>query len=815
MAAGKDLGALTGQLGADISDWERAFHDMQSGFSDLERQGQSTARRLAQSLDQAGRRMQSLGKQLSARVTAPIVGLGGLAVREFGKFDEAMSQSTAIMEGMSVEMRDQMALTAREIGKTTRMSATEAAESYFFLASAGMDAASSIAALPQVAAFAQAGMFDMATATDLATDAQSALGLTSDDTAENLANLTRVTDILVKGNTLANASVEQFSTALTREAGAALKSFNIDMEEGVAVLAAFADQGIKGEVAGSGLSRVLRLMTSAAVNNKEEMRQLGLEVFDAEGNIRNMADIIQNLEESLDGMSDSQRIAALESIGFSARVQGVILPLLGSSSAIREYEGELRKAGGTTQGVADNQMKSFNAQLGLLWDNVRDIGIAFGQTLEPAMRRLVTLASDVATNFQNMEEAARLEVIKIAGLLAASGPLLMALGIAAKVIAGFATLVMAKFTLIAGAFVLGVGAGQWFVDNLEAFGERIRRQVESWEIAISGGFQTLAEKAISWAARMGTGVGAVFGAAQDDAIMLTQGLGETQTEITSFGDSLKRGLGVLGDWTMEVTGANNALEKFYQLFERQASAPEEASESLEAYSREMETINLRSTLLNRNLNNLNQGFIEGLEPVEAAPPKLKEMAEGAVELGQALQATATTAITEFAESIGDAFTGDAGAEGFFENILLIVVNFGQQLGRMLVAAGIAAQAFQTLLSNPVGAILAGGALIAASTAARNLMQQGPDKSVGDALITSQGKVIEFHRDDDILAMKDLSGIGDAYSKSQSMSPAAKSSGSKGGSDSIEQGFERALDKKLNKLGPYEIFVLAQMGKGTF
>eukprot|EP01050_Picozoa_sp_SAG11_P025964 SAG11_NODE_6048_length_1400_cov_0.771714_3_plen_204_part_01 len=144
------------------------------------------------------------------------------ATKEFIAFDDAMNQSLAIMNA-TVEQQEDMGRTARQVALETTFSAKETAESFFFLASAGLDAEQQIEALPQVAKFAQAGMFDMATATDLATDAQSALGLTVSDAQQNLTNLTRVTDVLVKANTLANASVQQFSEALTSKAGSALK----------------------------------------------------------------------------------------------------------------------------------------------------------------------------------------------------------------------------------------------------------------------------------------------------------------------------------------------------------------------------------------------------------------------------------------------------------------------------------------------------------------------------------------------------------------------------------------------------------------
>ena len=389
-------------------------------------------RALAQSenrMKASGAKMRAIGRRLTTRVTLPLAAVGAAATKSFADFDSAMTQSLAIMGDVSDVMRNQMAAAAREVARETTFGSTQAAESFFFLASAGLDAAQSVAALPQVARFAQAGMFDMAKATDLATDAQSALGLTVDDAAQNLENMSRVTDVLVKANTLANASVEQFATALTSEAGAALKTFGIDIEEGVAVLSAFADQGIKAQRAGMGLSRILRLMSQAAVNNREELDRLGLEFFDAQGKIRPLADIVENMENVFGGMTDEQRAAALEAAGFSARVQGMILPLLGTSDAIREYEGELREAGGTTEEVADNQMQSFSAQMKLVRNNLELAGQAIGEVLAPSVLRVARVFGNVAQRIAQANPAAVRMGVAFAAIAAAVGPLTIALGL--------------------------------------------------------------------------------------------------------------------------------------------------------------------------------------------------------------------------------------------------------------------------------------------------------------------------------------------------------------------------------------------------
>ena len=337
-------------------------------------------------------------EKMALQATGALAALGAagavVAIREFAKFDAKMTQSLAIMGDVSETLRGEMVDAARTVAKETTFSAEQAAESYFFLASAGLDAEASIAALPQVAAFAQAGMFDMARATDLATDAQSALGLSSDNAMTNLEELTRITDVLVKANTLANASVEQFGIALTTKAGSSAKALGIEVEEVVAVLSAFADQGIKAELAGNAFSIVVRDLTTKALSNADAFEQFGVVVFDTEGELRNMADIVENLEDVLAGLNDEQQKATLLALGFSDRSVTNIQALLGTSDAIREYEAELQNANGTTQEIAENQLETFNSQLQLLQSALADTAIEIGGILIPIVEDLVDIVND-------------------------------------------------------------------------------------------------------------------------------------------------------------------------------------------------------------------------------------------------------------------------------------------------------------------------------------------------------------------------------------------------------------------------------------
>ncbi len=286
-----------------------------------------------------------------------IVARGFLAAGQRAEdFNQAMMSSLAIMGDVSQMMRQDMKQAAFEAASATKFASKEIAESFFFLASAGLKAEQQIAALPLVAKFAQAGMFDMRLATDLLTDAQSALGLTVEDAQKNLANMTRVADVLVRANTLANASVQQFSEALTKKAAAAMKFLNIEVEEGVAVLAAFADQGIKAGDAGTAFNIVTRELTTKSIQNAKAFREAGIRVFDYGGNLRNLADIIGDLETAMEHLAPRQRKMLLLQLGFQDKSSIFIQSLIGMSDKIREWQAALEDASGTTEEVAEKQL---------------------------------------------------------------------------------------------------------------------------------------------------------------------------------------------------------------------------------------------------------------------------------------------------------------------------------------------------------------------------------------------------------------------------------------------------------------------------
>lgn len=394
------------------------------------------ARKAIRPIQRFGQQTAQIGKELSMKFTVPLAIAGGAIVKFGADFEKSMTNSLAIMGKSADSMRDKMEKTARGVAKTSTYNATQAAEAYYFLASAGLGAAQSMEALPRVARFAQAGNFDLALATDLLTDAQSALGLSSKDTAKSMLNMERVSDVLVKANTIANASVQQFSESLTNKAGAALRLLGKDVKEGVAVLAVYADQGKKGAEAGTSLDIVLRDLQKAAINNGKAFKEANVAVFDEQEEMRNLADIISDLETRFGGMSDKQRRAELMTLGFTEKSVSATAALIGTSDAIREYEEKLKNANGITKEVADKQLKSLWAQLTIVKNKLSDVAIELSSSLIPILSKHVVpllesfarKLSALAKWFTSLPAGVQKTTISLTAMVFIVGPLIFIIG---------------------------------------------------------------------------------------------------------------------------------------------------------------------------------------------------------------------------------------------------------------------------------------------------------------------------------------------------------------------------------------------------
>ena len=395
--------------------------------------GMNRAEKMLESL---GTRMYFLGSRVTAGFSAPL-GVAVGAIARFGmEFDQAMTESLAIMENVQPKIRKQMEETARTISEKTKYSATEAAKGYYHLASAGMDAQQAMAALPVVARFAQAGMMDLAKATEYLAGATAALGMKSKDPIQNMQAMSRVADVLTQANNKALGTIEDFASALTNKAGAQMRIYGVNVEQGVAALMAFAEQNIKGKLAGQQLYMVLRDIGRFSVTHAKQWEGLGIHVWDAMGKMRDLGDILMELDSKLKVMNTPKQIRTLTDLGFTQRTLAATQAIIDMGGAIKEYEKFLYSAAGTTQQVAEKQMESMKNQLAALWHRFQNIAIVlfseFIPVIEkkviPLIERFIDKLKEWGVWLANVDDNTKEWVLSLVGMGIAIGPAITALG---------------------------------------------------------------------------------------------------------------------------------------------------------------------------------------------------------------------------------------------------------------------------------------------------------------------------------------------------------------------------------------------------
>lgn len=405
--------------------------------------------------------IQSLGKAMLLGVTAPLAGIGGLAIKSFADFDQALTKSTSIMdvtEDQVKAMRD----AALDLSMTTARDPAHLAKSFYDLASAGMDAERAMRALPIIHKFAVAGAFDMSTATRAATTAVQGLGLASGTAADYERELTRVTDVLALASKRSGTTIEEFSQAMSRQAAASLKTYNKSLEEGAALLAAYGKQGIRGTIAGGQLARLNSLLADSTRKAGAAQEEYNFRVFEG-GKMRHYADILADLERITGGMGAEQKSATLSQLGFTVMIQRSILPLIGMSGELRKFNDEFDRAGGTSYRIAGRQLMSFTNQMKLLKNNLTVVAIEIGEVLAPALHEMSAVIRGGVKWWRGLSDETKRTVVVVGALAATIGPLLIAGAVLGPIFAkSFGLLATVTGALLTPFKVFQLGfAGVW------------------------------------------------------------------------------------------------------------------------------------------------------------------------------------------------------------------------------------------------------------------------------------------------------------------------------------------------------------------
>lgn len=438
-----------GEISQDQYDaLQREIIETENNLRDLERQAGQSAVAL-QKIAATGEKLKTVGDNISSAgqkllpVTAGVTALGTAAVSTAANFESSMSQVQATMgitkdamstvNGESVNTMDTLSALAKKMGSETAFSASECAEALNYLALAGYDTQQMCDTLPTVLNLAAAGGIDLAAASDMVTDAMSALGMGVDEAGT-------MVDQMAKTASTTNTSVAQLGEGILT-IGATAKTVKGGTAELNTALGILANNGIKGAEGGTHLRNVILSLQNPTDKAAACMEQLGLDVYDSEGNMRSLNDILGDLNTSMDGMTAAEKSNIIGQIFNKTDLSSVNALLANTGSTWDDLQQSIIDSGGTAQQMADTQLDNLQGQITILKSALEGLAISFGELLLPAIKMIVGWVQKFVDWLNGMDEGTKKVITTVALLAAALGPVLIVVGKVVSVVGTIMTIV--------------------------------------------------------------------------------------------------------------------------------------------------------------------------------------------------------------------------------------------------------------------------------------------------------------------------------------------------------------------------------------
>lgn len=391
---------------------------------------------VAGALGSIGAAAETAGRALTLGVTAPLMTAAGAAIQTGMQFDASMSNVYGLMSSLNLSQAQMDALrdTAREMGATTKFSASEAADAMGYMALAGWDDAQVIAGIPGVLNLAAAANMDLAKASDIVTDTMTPFGMAAERAGE-------AADVFAYAQANSNTTVEGLGEAMKYAAPTA-DAFGMTLQDTAAAMGVLANAGIKGSQGGTTLNAMLRDMKKNAKNGAIAIGKTKVALTNADGSYRSYAAIIRDIDKATSSMTASQRDAALGAIFGDESLKGILATLKQGPDALDAMTEGMYACGGAAADMAATMGDNLKGDLAILESGAQDMAIALSDWLMPAARGVVQGVTDLIGKFNTLDDGTKNTIFRIGAMAAAAGPLLLSGGKVLTLLSGVNPLVV-------------------------------------------------------------------------------------------------------------------------------------------------------------------------------------------------------------------------------------------------------------------------------------------------------------------------------------------------------------------------------------
>src|SRR5690625_3497189 len=427
------------KIGADITDFSRKMSESNKALSNF---GKANAETF-DAFKKTGATITGVGTLIAGGL--------GIAVKTSANFEQAMSNVKAI-SGATGDDFDLLRKKALEMGESTVFSASESADALANLAQMGWETDQMLDGIEHTLNLAAAGGLELADAAMIMANTMNQFNIEADEAQ-------RVSDVMAKAAASAGTDVYQMGDAM-QYAGANASAAGLSIEETAAFIGILGDAGITGSKAGTSLNAMLRDLKKNSEDGAIAVGEQSVALYDAEGNMRNMPEVIGEIISATETMSSEQRDAALSTILGDQALVGFNAIASKGADSVSNLADELYNSGGSAKDMADIMMDNLNGALTELSSAFEGVQIAIGTALIPAIQAIAGWLKSLADWFNNLSERTKTFIAVGAALsailLIVGGGFLLLVGFLPAILSGFAAL---KTVAIAvGAAIGGISA---------------------------------------------------------------------------------------------------------------------------------------------------------------------------------------------------------------------------------------------------------------------------------------------------------------------------------------------------------------------
>lgn len=434
-----EVGSAYATLRVKLDEWNQG---LETAINSLQGYGS----RLQGSMNSVGKKLTSAGKNLTTKVTLPIVGIGTAAVKTSMDFEAAMDK-VASLSGAQGENFDKLRDKALEMGAQTMYSATESAEALQYMALAGWDTEDMLDGLEPILKLAGAAGMDLGRASDIVTDGLTAMGLSAKDAA-HFADVMAVT--MSKSNTDVNQLGEAFKyvAPLAGAMGYSIEDLNL-------ALGLMANAGIKASQGGTSLRRVLQNLSNPTDKVAGAMAKLGISMFNPDGSAKSLYDLMVELRESIRGLSEEEQAMYASTIAGSTGLSGLLAIVNASDEDFNKLTDAIYNADGAGMEMYDTMTNNLQGSVTELMSALESLMISMGDLLVPLIKDVVRMLQGWVEHLNSLDETQKQQIIQVALVVASIGPLITIIG---KLFTSISTVVKFVQALTANPVILLVTA---------------------------------------------------------------------------------------------------------------------------------------------------------------------------------------------------------------------------------------------------------------------------------------------------------------------------------------------------------------------